>query len=124
MSRLPRWRHKWVGFHCATIFRQTLIQSVKCGATLIQRNSDGRAGAQTRSRDYSVIRSKYGCAKPADPPDKMGFPVHTAHQLFPFRSSTGASGGLLVRIFLPAYSLLTQSGGLIKVKVGRVPQHP
>jgi hypothetical protein len=50
----------------------------------------------------------------------MGFPMHTAHQLCPFGSSTGASGGLLARIFLPVYmacSLLTQSGGLIKVKV-------
>ena len=29
MSRLPRWRNKWVGFYCAAIFRQTLIQSVE-----------------------------------------------------------------------------------------------
>ena len=47
------------------------------------------------ARQTHVISSKYGCAKPADPPDKMGFPMHTAHQLCPFGSSTGASGGLL-----------------------------
>ena len=32
MSRLPSWRNKWVGFHCAAIFRQTLIQPVECRA--------------------------------------------------------------------------------------------
>ena len=30
---LPSWRNKWVGFHCAAIFRQTLIQSVERRAT-------------------------------------------------------------------------------------------
>ena len=44
MSRLPRWRNKWVGFYCAAIFRQTLIQSVEGRATLIQRNSDCCSG--------------------------------------------------------------------------------
>ena len=50
----------------------------------------------------------------------MRFPMHTAHQLCPFGSSIGVSGAVfLVRIFMPmnmAYSLLTQSGGLIKVR--------
>ena len=44
MSRLPRWRNKWVGFYCAAIFRQTLIQSVEGRANLIQRNSDCCSG--------------------------------------------------------------------------------
>jgi hypothetical protein len=44
MSRLPSWRNKWVGFHGAAIFRQTLIQSVERRATLIQRNSHRCSG--------------------------------------------------------------------------------
>jgi hypothetical protein len=49
MSRLPRWRDKRVGFHCAAIFRQTVIQSVERRATLIQRNSDRCSGTSTKN---------------------------------------------------------------------------
>jgi hypothetical protein len=49
---LPRWGNKWVGFHCAAIFRQTLIQSIERRATLIQRNSDRCSGAL----DHKYVR--------------------------------------------------------------------
>ena len=53
--RLPRWGHKWVGFQCAAVFRQTVIQSVERRANLVQRNSDRRSG----TLDHKSI----GCTK-------------------------------------------------------------
>ena len=67
MSRLPRWRNKWVGFYCAAIFRQTLIQSVEGRATLIQRDSDCCSGTLddkctgcTKSFFKFCVRERHG----------------------------------------------------------------
>src|SRR5262249_13490381 len=58
---LPRWRNKWVGFHCAAIFCETPVQSFERRTTLVQRNAYCGSGTLNGKRaGCTKARYKFG----------------------------------------------------------------